>query len=106
MLARINLLLFVDDDLVLVDLQVWPSDRRSVLAAAKSGTNTTVIPVAGGSIYSLALSDKYLVAGTYENLIQVCLLLLLLLMMMLLLFVVALVCSPPMLRSGICPHSR
>jgi hypothetical protein len=37
----------------------------------KQPTKATVIPVVGGSIYSLAVSDKYLIAGTYENLIQV-----------------------------------
>lgn len=42
--------------------KVWSLDTLEVLHVLQSG---------GGSVYSLVLTDKYIICGTYENLIQV-----------------------------------
>ena len=48
---------------------MWANDRR--VLAAQGSPRSTVIPAVGGSVYSMCLSDKYLIAGAYEHLIQV-----------------------------------
>lgn len=48
---------------------MWANDRR--VLTAQGSPRSTVIPAVGGSVYSMCLSDKYLIAGTYEHLIQI-----------------------------------
>lgn len=51
--------------------QIWSSDRRTLLATGEPPERITTLRTLGGSVYSLCITDRFIIAGTYENLIHV-----------------------------------